>query len=72
MKGQVKEELLANEGYDASIAILLSFSAFYDDRPNLEHKFVRVIAIVEEENRTLFCLLWDADSEKARPVKAVR
>ena len=47
-------------------------SAFYDDRPGLESKFVRVIGIVEEENRTLFCLLWKRDSNIPHAAKATR
>lgn len=50
-----------------------SRSAFYDDRPGMApRRFVRVVAIVEEENRTLFCLLWDRNNPIPRVVQATR
>ncbi len=42
------------------------YSAFYDDRPSLKSRFIRVIAIAEKNAKDLFCLLW----YRNRPGKA--
>ncbi len=42
------------------------YSAFYDDRPSLKSRFIRILAIAEKDAKDLFCLLW----YRNRPGKA--